>query len=220
MVSPACAAAVAESAQGWLSPAVLQPLTDSLAAARQRSEAPPAAGGPPSPTTGGADQAAAAQLGAVAAVLHFLASYGETAKLRREDLFPLRAAVAASAVLDPAAAHGGGVHPLLTAALEALSSQRSAVSAAAGAELLDAALALRQALQRPGQQDSDTHVASAVSRAVLPEVCGIQLQGFRIIDPQNPKISLSLVCRVESFRREVSCLSRLLFEFPVSKIER
>jgi hypothetical protein len=158
---------VVESAQAWLSPAVLQPLVDSLAAQRQGSEACLGAQGPPA---GGDHQAASALLGALAAVLHFLASYGESAKLQRLDLAPLRAAVATSALLALSPADGGGVHPLLTAALNAVSLRSCAASAAAGAELLDAALALRQALQPPGQPESGDHIASAVARAALPQV--------------------------------------------------
>lgn len=184
VVSPACAAAVAEAALAWLSPAVLEPLLNILAAQRQRSSSHPAAEAPP--TTGGADPEGAAQLGALAAVLHFLASYGEAVKLRREDLGPLRAAVAASALLAPmtvcseALDSGGRVHPLLRAALKAAMAQRSAASAAAGAELLDAALALQRALQPPGGPDCGAHVAAAVSCALLPEVCGVEISCIRV----------------------------------------
>lgn len=185
VVSPACAAAVAEAAQAWLSPAVLDPLLDSLTPQQQPSNGPPTAEGPPA--SGGTHPEAAAQLGALAAALHFLAAYGETAKLRREDLGPLRATVAASAMLAPARAcpgtldPGGGVHPLLGAALEAAAVARCSVAcAAAGAELLDAALALRRALQPPGRPDGGAHVAAAVSRALLPQVCSAAFSGVRV----------------------------------------
>ena len=65
------------------------------------------------------------------------------------------------------------MHPILTHAVRSLSIARDGAAAGVGAELLDAGLALQQALQLPGHVVDDSCVASVIADAVMPQVCPI-----------------------------------------------
>ena len=178
--APQCAAAVAEAAQAWLMPAVLQPLAKGLEAHRGQTVSEKVAG-----QLGGSYPAAATMLGALAAVLHYLAAYATAVEMQRGDLRALRAVLAASQLLPSTGpfserAGGNARHPILAYAVGALSIATHAGAAVPGTELLDAALALQRALQVHGHAADDSCLAMAIAEAVTPQVrhcCGVEKRG-------------------------------------------
>ena len=179
-ISPQCTAAVTAAALDWLHPSALEGV---YRAVRASADSPPVASPPraAAEATERAD-AASAHVGALAAVLHYLAAYGDAANLQQGSLQELSQRVAAPGLWSTASApqNGGALtaagpgaqwHPLIAHALECVQ-QRGlhigpiyalSMPRAACVELLDGLLALQQTL---GDADLGAVFPRAVSAAV------------------------------------------------------